>query len=340
VALSVVALAVATGTGVAVFADTATTTTTTTTTTTLPPMEAAQPGWTVMTQSARGVMGDRKVVQVGPYQFEVARFRARTTALHWHAGSEDPPAALVKLPVDSGNRIDLASEGLVGVVGAFNGGFKADSLAGGIISNGLTLSAMKPGYATAVIDTDGHLHIGVWGQDLPSPSIKAVTFRQNLWLLVDNGVVTQTALKANPYSWGTPLHGVVREPRTAIGVDADGNILYVASEENVLPSELAQAMVAAGAVRAMQLDMNPYWPILGMTIGPLWNLKQGFSYVLPGQQHSASVYLNGWTRDFFTVAAEPDAWTCSLVMPGVSKFGVVSPQAFSMVGSNCPKPKG
>lgn len=326
--------------GVVVFADTPVTTPTTTSTTTTIPLELPQSGWTVLTKSARGIMSEYRTLLVNGYAFTAARFRARTTALRWHAGSEDPPGATTKLSADAQSKIDLSSEGLVGVVGAFNGGFKANALAGGTIANGLTLAPMKNGLATAGIDTHGKLTIGVWGRDLPTPNFQGVVYRQNLTLLVDGGVATATAVHASPYVWGSPLHGVVREPRTALGIDAQGNVLFVASEQNVLPAELAQAMVLAGAQRAMELDMNPYWPILGLTVGPLWNTSQGFSVSLPGQQHSAGVYLTGWTRDFFVVAAEPGAWTCALTTPGVAKFGVLAPQPFTLTGSNCPKPKG
>ena len=341
-ALSLLSLALAGGLGVAVFADDASTTTTTTstTTTTTPPPEAAQAGWVVVARSPRGVLSDRTTEVVNHATFIVARFRARTTVLHWHAGSEDPPSANIKMSPDSRHSIDFASEGVTGVVGVFNGAFKADSLAGGTIANGLSLAAMKPGVATAAIDVHGKLTLGVWGKDLPNPSVNAIVFRQNLGLLVNGGVVTTPAKVGSPYLWGAPLKGVVREPRTALGVDANSNILYVASEDAVLPSELAQALVLAGAQRAMELDMNPYWPILGMATKPLTSPAMSFTYSLPGQQHSARVYINGWTRDFFVVSAEPSSWTCSLRTVGIAKFGILNPQPFTLTGTNCPTPKG
>jgi hypothetical protein len=63
----------------------------------------------------------------------------------------------------------------------------------------------------------------------------------------------------------------------------------------------AIASVDAGAVNAMELDINPEWvqtvgaPSPG---GPL-------SALIPGQERPADQYRAGWTRDFITVTATP-----------------------------------
>ena len=65
----------------------------------------------------------------------------------------------------------------------------------------------------------------------------------------------------------------------------------------VLPSDLARALLAARARTAMELDINPEWvqaDVAAFAGGPLRS-------VVPGQYRPADQYLTGWGRDFVTV---------------------------------------
>ncbi len=324
------------GTAVWVAADQGTTTTSTTTTTV--PAEAAETGWTVVATSARGVMVDRREVTVSGAVFTVVRFRQRTTALHWHAGSEDPPRQ-TGLPADSGSHIAWGTENVTGIVGVFNGGFKAGSDAGGILADGLKLKGLAANDATIAIDTAGKLHIGMWGHGtIPLAPGNAVAYRQNLPLLVLHGAPTPLALSPSWGVWGAPLHAQPHQARTGIGVDAAGNAIYVATMAGVMPADVARAEVAAGVQTGMQLDMNPYWPIMGA--GPrVFTPAGGFPLTLPGSKHSPTVYFHGWTRDFFSVIAEPNAWTCNISYAGWASVSTIAvPQVTRLSGSNCPVP--
>ena len=66
-----------------------------------------------------------------------------------------------------------------------------------------------------------------------------------------------------------------------------------------LPVDLGNALLAAGAVTAMQLDINPEWVQLALAPGAGAPLVSG----VPGQHRPADQYLLGWTRDFVTVLA-------------------------------------
>jgi hypothetical protein len=98
--------------------------------------------------------------------------------------------------------------------------------------------------------------------------------------------------------------------RSAIGVDAAGNLYYAASM-HALPGDLAAVLVRAGVRTAMELDINPYWPSFDTTRRPGGHLYAQ----LPGQEHDPSIYLQGWTRDFIvvtlasTLACTPSAST-------------------------------
>lgn len=82
--------------------------------------------------------------------------------------------------------------------------------------------------------------------------------RQNLRLLVDDAKVTKSADSAVRSSWGGTLGGAYFVWRTGIGVRADGDIVFAVGD-SLSARTLARVLKAAGAVRAMQLDINPDW---------------------------------------------------------------------------------
>lgn len=183
------------------------------------------------------------------------------------------------------------------LVAAFNGGFKMGDIAGGWYSDGRVLKDLVPGQASLVIYNDGRVVVGEWGRDVTlTPDVVAV--RQNLGLLVDGGVPVGAA--GNSGAWGGSVAGVATA-RSAAGVDANGAL--VLAQARVSPQGLAEALAAAGAVRGMQLDINPDWT----------------TFILYGQNPDGSVsggqvmgsggpgglYLSPYARDFFAVLLEP-----------------------------------
>ena len=80
------------------------------------------------------------------------------------------------------------------------------------------------------------------------------------------------------------------------------------------PEDLARALAAAGAVVAMELDINPEWVQLDVAGRPGGPLTAG----IPSQHRPATQYLTGWTRDFIAVLAPP------VVPPVVPPAGHVS----------------
>ncbi len=273
------------------------------TTVTTVPKEAPEAGWTVVGRGRNGVFSDKKQVTVSGITFLAARFRKATTKLSWHPGSEDPPNAQ-KLLSGMSNKIDFTGqEGLDGVLGAFNGAFKLSAGAGGLKVRSAVLAPFKPGFATIAIDKDGA--VAMWaGAAFQAPAgFTGVLFRQNLQFLVEGGKVSTLAKNPSQGLWGGTVGAEVRQSRTGVGLDSSGNLVYVATMAKCLPAELAQAMVQAGLVKGMELDINPYWPILGMTPRPVHQPVGGFTVTLPGSQHSPFVFVEGWIRDFFVVTA-------------------------------------
>ena len=85
-----------------------------------------------------------------------------------------------------------------------------------------------------------------------------VLARQNVPLIVDHGHRTRAQQRTRPC-------GAARSatPSTcgaqAVGIDRHGNLIYAAADYQTAAT-LAAIMIHAGAVRAMELDINPEWP--------------------------------------------------------------------------------
>ena len=212
-----------------------------------------------------------------------------------HNGSADPGGAASGL-VRAGPAVTGAERREL--LGAFNGGFKLSAGAGGYMQEGHVISPLRPGLASVVIDRSGQARIGVWDRGLPAPGEAVYSVRQNLQPLVLNG--RPTAASADWTMWGATLGGGAYVARSAIGQDAAGDLMYAASMSAV-PADLATALAGHGARIAMELDINPEWVQLDTAGTP----GGALTAEIPGQYRPADQYLAGWTRDFFTVLAQP-----------------------------------
>jgi hypothetical protein len=202
-------------------------------------------------------------------------------------------------PVPTGGQIP--PEQRPSVVAAFNSGFKLDDSRGGYYNFGHEFRPLVPGVASIVIDTTGRASVGAWGRDfVMGPNI--ATVRQNLSLLVDNGqLVPGLASDANT-KWGATVGNNVFVWRSGVGVDRNGGLIYVGGP-GISVDSLATILQRAGAVRAMELDINSAWvsaftfrqtdpvnpaAILGTKL--LANMERGEDrYLVPGE------------RDFFAL---------------------------------------
>jgi hypothetical protein len=97
--------------------------------------------------------------------------------------------------------------------------------------------------------------------------------------------------------WGATLGNAIRVWRSGIGVDRHGNLIYAAANDQTVGS-LAHALIHAGAVRAMELDINSYW-VSFITYSAPGAL--GASNLLSGMERPPQRYLTADDRDFFAV---------------------------------------
>jgi hypothetical protein len=143
------------------------------------------------------------------------------------------------------------------VAAAFNGGFKLTYRDVGFISDGHVAVALKPGLASIVTYTDGTTNIGAWQNGVPTARKTVFSVLQNQQLLVDRGVAAATVTNCVITCWGDTIQNLTTVPRSGLGITATGQLVWGAGE-HLTPAELADALVSAGAVRAIELDINPY----------------------------------------------------------------------------------
>jgi phosphodiester glycosidase len=218
----------------------------------------------------------------------VAWFDHTRTQLGFYPGRYEPPAAAVRGPmmVPLGQRSRLLA--------TFNAGFIYTDGHNGSSDNGLTNEPLKNGLATLVGYHDGRVDIVRWNGG-PNPGPRYAFTRQSLPPIVWNGRLNPALNDSS--QWGATLGNAVRVWRTGVGIDRHGNLMYAAADGMTVES-LARLLRHAGAVKAMQFDINPEWPsLIAYRHTPqLVPIK-----IVPNVQQSAHRYLVPDDRDFFAV---------------------------------------
>jgi hypothetical protein len=192
-------------------------------------------------------------------------------------------------------------------IAAFNAGMKMDAAQGGAYLDGQEIVPLRPGAASLVIHQDGSASIGAWGRDFAmSSDVKAV--RQNLALIVDDGHVNPNLAPDDTTAFGVTLGNNVYVWRSGVGVTADGALVYAGGPALSIVS-LARTLQAAGAVRAMALDLNTDWVSAytyrtnaSVTGASIEGVK-----LLDNMAHDGNWYLQPNGHDFFAFTAKPDA---------------------------------
>ncbi len=186
------------------------------------------------------------------------------------------------------------------LVATFNSAFKLQDSGGGFAYKGHTYAPMHDGVATIVGYRDGKVNVIPWSGGPAAPP-NVVFARQDLPLIVNNGRRNPN-LNDGP-QWGATLGNAVLVWRSAVGVDRHGNLIYAAADYQTVGS-LAQIMIDAGAVRAMEMDINSYWPSFITYRRPG---ARGPANLLPDMVRSPYRYLTPDDRDFFAVYVKSGA---------------------------------
>jgi len=209
------------------------------------------------------------------------------------------------------------------LVFAGNGGFKMSQSRGGYYSEGRAAVPLVDGSASLVVYADHSVDIAQWGRDTGNVDLSRISsVRQNLELIVDNGAVVpdidahasgrDSENFGQPIHWGWLVDHSTGTWRSGWGVTADGALVYVGGP-GLKIHDLADRLVDAGAVRAMEGDINPYWitgNIYSTDASGACHGEQGLSQPQNqgGFRRPGDRYLRPDASDFIGVFADHSRW--------------------------------
>jgi hypothetical protein len=218
----------------------------------------------------------------------VAWIDSRRTHLVYMPGLAEPPEIEHRGPAEVPPRMRGS------VVATFNGGFPLETSNAGLVYRGQTVAPMVDGIATLVEYRDGRIDIVKWEHgETPGPRVRFA--KQNLPSIVYEGKLNPN-LSDGP-EWGATVNNAVRVWRSGLGIDRRGNLIYAAANYQTVGS-LAEILQRAGAVRALELDINEDWTSF------IAYRRPGAaepSNLLPEMFRPDTRYLTPDERDFFAI---------------------------------------
>ena len=220
----------------------------------------------------------------------LARIDPRLARVALYTGLKEPAG-----PGPRGSAHVPASQ-LARLLAVFNSGFKHVDSGGGYFAHGNLYAPLVKGQGTLIGTTGGRLDVRSWsGGRTPGPGVAFA--RQNLPLIVSSGRPNPTL--GDSSKWGTTVGNNVLVWRSGVGVDRRGDLLYAAANYQSARG-LAHILIRAGAVRAIELDINSYWVTLNVFGKPGGHDPRK---LLPDMNRPATRYLSPDDRDFFAVYA-------------------------------------
>ena len=209
------------------------------------------------------------------------------TDLAYYPGRYEPPSAAVRGPAmvpESQRRRLLAT---------FNAGFIYSDVNNGSTDNGRVNEPLAQGNATLIGYRDGRVAIKIWHGG-PNAGPDVAWSRQSLPPIIWHRRLNPNLNDSS--QWGFTVGNAVRVWRTGVGIDRRGNLIFVAANDMTVTS-LAQVLQRAGAVQAMQFDINADWHTL-ITYTHHHGLRP--NQIGPSNRPDGR-YLTPDDRDFFAV---------------------------------------
>ena len=217
----------------------------------------------------------------------LAWFDHTRTDLAYYPGRYEPPSAAVRGPAmvpESQRRRLLAT---------FNAGFIYSDVNNGSTDNGRVNEPLAQGNATLIGYRDGRVAIKIWHGG-PNAGPDVAWSRQSLPPIIWHRRLNPNLNDSS--QWGFTVGNAVRVWRTGVGIDRRGNLIFVAANDMTVIS-LAQVLQRAGAVQAMQFDINADWHTL-ITYTHHHGLQP--TQIGPSNRPDGR-YLTPDDRDFFAV---------------------------------------
>jgi hypothetical protein len=183
----------------------------------------------------------------------------RRVTLHVVPGSQEP-----KADNPEGEKIErpavIPERDHEELLAAFNGGFMTEHGGYGMKLDGVTIVGPKPKACTIGVYKDESIRIAPW-TELEASEPEMLWFRQAPECMVrENKIHPGILWKAGIKKWGATLDGETVIRRSAIGINAARDILYVSITNHTNARVLADGMRHAGAEQVAQLDVNWSYP--------------------------------------------------------------------------------
>jgi len=194
-------------------------------------------------------------------------------------------------------KIPLETQKANVLVGAFNGGFQEKDGAYGMLLDQKAYVPLRLSMPALVITATGSAQFIMYhGQPLDPTSIGV---RQNGPFLVENGKIT-SYVEAGTDTWGRTITNSTYTWRSGLGITKVGNLIYAVGN-SLVPSTLAKSLLDAGAVNAIQLDINPPW-VRFIVYTPMGNGQYTSTPLLTNMlENGGYSYLHGYNKDFFYI---------------------------------------
>lgn len=277
-----------------------------------PPSEkSAAPGdgrWTPFGDAAlgeRATAEPRAVARTVVHPHPESRFITVTIAamdlgrlsVHLRPGTED--LAWAKLP--PGESAGLVPAGdRDALVLVMNGGFQPKHGRWGLAANGVVVTPPRKEGCTVAVYGTATVRVAPWPALAHSAS-EMTSYRQTPPCILDGGAVHPALLKGLDKPWAGHTADLTTRRRSAVGIDAEGRVLFYAIGEEASPRWLAEALRLAGASSAAQLDINWYWTRF-LLFGTEGGALHVTSTLIPKMEHLRTEYVErASSRDFFYV---------------------------------------
>ncbi|HLV20922.1 MAG TPA: phosphodiester glycosidase family protein [Polyangiaceae bacterium] len=174
------------------------------------------------------------------------------------AGTQEPKAT-EKAAEDLPRPAVIPSEHHEELLAAFNGGFMTEHGGYGMMVDGKTLVAAKKSACTFAKYEDGSHVIATW-EKIADTAERMIWYRQAPSCMYEQGKIHPGLQYGSALKWGATLDGDTVIRRSAVGLSADRQVLYVAISNHTTARIMADGMRHAGAVDVAQLDVNWSYP--------------------------------------------------------------------------------
>lgn len=233
--------------------------------------------------------------------------------LHLVAGSREPRATVAEaLGVERPGVIPEYHHDQV--LAAFNGGFKTEHGQYGMRIGEITFVAPRSGVCSVAAFHDGSVRVATWERVAEQqPEMKF--WRQTPNCMYEDGELHPKLQAGSEKKWGATLDGETVIRRSAIGIDASGETLFVGISNHTTAVAIATALHHAGAEAVAQLDVNFSYPKFVLYEKGSKAERQAIA-LASGFEFSEDEFIRKTARrDFFYVTPKTAPPPASEVMP-------------------------